>query len=342
MRNVLKFLVTFSVGFLIFGMVMERVGWGRAVEALGLLLSLKGIVLLILTFFITFVSISRWRLILKTQGNNFSLKDLWQLWVVGFTVSYLTPVALIGGEPLKIYLTGKNLSVPWPKSIASVLIENILEGTVFLVFLISGIMTFLFYGYFPSKVMAVSVFSVIGILIGLLFVFYLKALNKESILGWFLKLFGIEKKKIRDIKNGITILETEKEIIRFFSVYRNSFWKGLGLSFLRYLLLFLRVIILAIFLEEKVGIFKSLAIYGFTSLAFLFPLPAGLGSLEAASAFSFGVLGFSLAKGTVFGIVLRGVDLILCLGGLVLLVKFGVSLAGMKILEFIDKINFNK
>ena len=338
MRKVVKFLIALIVGGFIFWFVMGRAGWGRLNEALVLILSFKGILIILLTFVIAVISILRWKLILASQGLDTRAKDLGKVWVVGFAMDYLTPVALFGGEALRIYLTKKKFNLNWEKSAASVIIDKILDATLFLMFTIAGILAFLFYGYFPSRIMAWLVGLIILGLSGLLLLFYFKALNRESFLEWFLKVFGIKKEKIKNSANGKIIFDTEKEVIRFFSPKRKAFWKGLGFSFLRYFLLFLRVGLLIFFLKEGIEVSRVLAIYGFANLALLFPLPAGLGSLEAASAFSFGSLGLGFATGTIFGMVLRGADLLVCLVGLIFLVKFGAHLAGMKILEFIDSL----
>lgn len=338
MKKILKFVIALSIGLIIFGFVMGRAGWDRLSEAFVLFLSVKGVIIILLTFAIAAISVLRWKLILRAQGLDTRVKDLGKLWSVGFAMSYLTPVALFGGEAFRIYLTKKKFNFSWEKSAASVIIDKILDGTLFLMFLIAGILAFVFYGYFPSAMMAWLVALVILGLLGLLLLFYFKAVNRESVLEWFLKVFGIKKEKINNTVNGKIIFDTEKEVIRFFSPKRKAFWNGLGLSFLRYFLLFLRAGIIIFFLKEGIEVFRVLAIYGFANLGLLFPLPAGLGSLEAASAFSFGNLGLGFATGTIFGMVWRGADLFLCLIGLIFLVKFGAELAEVKILGFIDNL----
>lgn len=338
MKKILKFLIALLIGAVLFWLVMSRAGWQRLAEALVLLISFKGLLIILLTFLIGVISILRWKLILRAQGLDTRAKDLGQLWLVGFTISYLTPIALFGGEAFRIYLTKKKFNLGWEKSAASVVIDKILDGTLFLMFLIAGILAFLAYGYFPSQMMAWLVGLIILGLLGLLLLFYFKAVNRESTLEWFLKFLKIKKEKIKNTVNGKIIFDTEKEIIRFFNPKRKVFWEGLSLSFLRYFLLFLRAALLIFFLKEGTEVSRALAIYGFSNLALLFPLPAGLGSLEAASAFSFGALGLGFGVGTVFGLLWRSADLVLCLIGIFFLIKFGAELAEVKILQFIDNL----
>ena len=338
MKKVLSFLITLIVGVLIFGVIMRIVGLKRIQEALFLFLSFKGLVIVLLTFVIAVISILRWKLILQSQGFNLPTKELGKVWSIGFALSFLTPVALFGGEAFRTYLTKKKFNLSWEKSAASVAIDKILDGTLFLMFLIVGILAFLFYGYFPSRMFAWFVVLIIGGLLGLLLIFYFKALNKESVLEWFLKLFGIKKEKIEKSLNGKIIFDTEKEIIRFFSPKKKAFWKGLEMSFLRYFLLFLRTAILIFFLGEGIETTRALAVYGFSNFALLFPLPAALGSLETAGVLSFKTLGFDMASGTIFAMVLRGADLVLCLIGGIFILKFTLKITGEKILKFADNL----
>mgnify|MGYP000359583357 CR=1 FL=1 len=127
-------------------------------------------------------------------------------------------------------------------------------------------------------------------------------------------------------------------MIRFFSPQKAAFWKSLGLSFLRYFLLFFRVALLIFFLKGGIEIPRTLAVYGLANFALLFPLPAALGSLEAVSAFTFNALGLGAGQGTIFAMTWRAADLFLCLFGLIFGIKLGLNLAEKKLLDFIDRL----
>jgi uncharacterized protein (TIRG00374 family) len=338
MKKILKFLISFFIGIFIFWLVMKMVGWGKIGEALVLFSGFEGLIIILLTFTTAIIGVLQWKLILQSQGSNIPTKELGKLWLVGFMMSYLTPCTLLGGEALQVYLLKKRFNLNWEKSAASIIIDRILSGTFFLMFLIAGILAFCFYGHFPSDIMLWFIILVIGGLFGLLLLFYFKALNKESVLEWFLHFLGIKKEKIKNNKNGKIVFSTEKEVIRFFSPKKTAFWKSLGLSFLRYFLLFFRVSLLIFFLKGGIEISRTLAIYGLANFALLLPLPAALGSLEAAGAFSFNALGLGAGEGTIFAITLRSADLFLCLIGFIFGIKFGLNLAERKILEFIDRL----
>jgi len=322
MRKILKIFIPLFIGIVIFFVVIKKFQAKGINEAITLFFSFKGFLLFLLTLITCLISALKLRLIFRSKNLPISLKESAKIWLVGFGGSYFTPVAFLGGEPFQMHLIKKKFNTSWEKSIASVLIDKILDGTLFFAFMIAGVVAFSFYGHFPSKLLFSFSIFIISLVSGLLLIFYFLALHRASFLGWFLKFFGLRKKLIENSENGELILNTEQEVINFFSPKRKAFWEGLGLSYLRYFLLFFRTAILIFFLGEATGFFKSLAVYGFYNLSLTFPLPAALGSLEAFSTFIFSSLHFSGVNGISYALSLRGVDIIFALIGILILVSF--------------------
>jgi len=338
-KNLIYFLITLVIGFLIFVLMMKTVGWQRVFEALFLFVSLKGLVILLLTFLTAVLSIWRWRIILEKLTGRSEFKGLSKIWFAGFTFTYLlTPIAILGGEPVRVYLAKKFYSIDFKKSFSSIAIDRIFEWALFLIFTIGGIFTFLFYGNFPSRKMGWLVISVVGGLSLLLLFFFFKSLRKESALLWFLKVFGVKKEKIENLQNGNFIFGIEKEIINFLSLKKKVFWQIFGLSFLRYVVFFLRAFFLVFFLGGEMKLVRSFAIYGFNNLASISPVPAALGTLEATGILSFNTLGLGKAAGTIFAMVVREADLLMSLVGVVFLVIFILKLTGEKMLRFMEEL----
>ena len=338
MSSLIKFLIGLIIGIAIFWFVVNKVGWDVVSQSFVLFISLKGLAIVFLTFIISYLAVLRWKIILRSQGEKFDLKSLSKIWLVGYTISYLTPNAFLGGEVFRIYLSNKKLGLDYKKGTASVIIDKILDGTFFLLFAVVGVVAFVFNGNSLTNKLAWPIVIIIWLLGGLLLLFYFKALNRESIMEWFLKIFGLRKRQVQQSKNGKIIFDTEKEIIDFFSPKKKAFWEGITLSFIRYLLYFLRTVMMIFFLHRWIAPSSALAIHGFDSLSLMLPLPAGLGGLEAASAFVFKSLGFYLSQGIVLALVWRSADLIVCLFGIIFIVKYGMDLAQMKVLNFVDKL----
>ena len=129
----------------------------------------------------------------------------------------------------------------------------------------------------------------------------------------------------------------QKEVFEFFDIKKSQFWQALGITFLRYTFHFLRAVFLVFFIVGNIGFFKSLAVYGFANLSTLTPMPATLGALEVGQGIIFRVLGFGFSTGTVFSMVWRASDLVVCLVGAIFLVIYTVKLAEERVLKFFDK-----
>jgi uncharacterized protein (TIRG00374 family) len=317
---------------------MRIVGWGTIIQSLNLFFGFEGLLIFLLSVLIVFISGLKLRIIIKDQGYNLTVFDSVKMWLSGFAVSYLTPCALLGGEFFMISFLKKSFNIPLDKSVASVVIDKVINGTLFFVFVVSGVSLFFLYGNFPDQIISYWVALIIFSLFFILAVFYFKILREESLLKWILGFFGISEDKVKNNRNGQTLLKAEKDIIKAFSPKRKLFWEALGLSFLRYFLLFFRAGLIVFFLGEGVGIIKDLIIYAVASLSLVFPLPAALGSLETAGFFVFKNLGLEAAKGTIFAMTWRTADILLCIFGLFFAFRFASLLAEKKILSFIDKL----
>ncbi len=338
LNKAFKFCFSLLIGLFIFWLIMEIVGWNRVTDSFKLFFGFKGLIIFLLSILTVFISSLKLKLILQDQGHTLTVLDSLKMWLSGFAISYLTPCALLGGEFFMVYFLRNSFNIPLDKSVSSVLADKILNGTLFFLFIIIGVSLFFLYGNFPSQLINYWVALIILFLFFVLSIFYFKILRKESFLKWMLHFFGISETKIRHNHNGQMLLKAEKEIIRIFSLRRRIFWKALGLSFLRYFLLFFRAALIVFFLGEGIGVVKNLVVYGVTSLGLVVPLPAALGSLEAAGFFVFKNLSLDAAKGTIFAMTWRAADVILCILGLFFALRFGLIFAEKKILGFIDKL----
>ncbi len=343
MRKLFLFLLSLIMGLAIFGLATSKVGFEEIKEAFSLF-PISGLaIILILTALIALAGTWRLKFILKTQGYDLSFSKLAEVWLTGFAISYLTPIAIFGGEVFMIYALRRFFPLSWEKSSAAVFIHRVLDATIFVPLLVLGVFTFsLLAGSFPAAKIITAGGIMAAILIFLLAVFYVKSFRRESPLEWFLRLFGMNRKKLEKREGGRLILGAEKEIVSFFGLKKKEMWQGLGISLVKYLLIVARCWLLIFFFKGGWSIFNALSAYGFFNLAALVPVPAMLGSLEVAEGLVFSGLGLGANTGLAFSFLLRAMDVLICLIGIILLIKFGMKLIKVKIIELIDKVVFNK
>jgi uncharacterized protein (TIRG00374 family) len=323
MKGLIRFFITFFIGIFLFYFVVKEVGTKTIFSAISLFLKPEGLVILGVTFLIVLVGAIRWKEILKSEGEDVSLFLTMRYLVKGFTVDFLTPFSLFGGEAVRIFLMEKEVGVK--KSAFSALTDKIIDVTAHVFFLILGTIIFIFYSTVFHKTLLVYALGTIFSILFILFIFYGRVLKKKSFVDGVFSVLGVAKKYLHENDNGKSVVDVEKKIINFFSEKKKDFLKGILLSFLRHFLLLLRVFLIIYFVTESIDISNAVVTYGFVILSMILPLPASLGGLEAILALSFNAMGMGVVFGVVVAIVLRTADLFVCAVGMILFARLSLK-----------------
>lgn len=338
MKKIFFFLISLTIGAVIFGAVTSKVGSKEIVQAFSLFSWSGLLVILALTFFIALIDIWKLKFILKTQGHNLSYLNVAEVWLPGFAVTYLSPFFIWGGEVVMIYALRKKFNVAWEKSGAAVFIFRAIDATIFFPFLILGILTFpILIGYLPVGKMLIAGGILTGIFVALLITFYVKSFRGESVLEGLLKIFGKDRKKVEKTEGGRMFFEGEREVIKFFGPRKKAMWIAIGNSLIKYFLILIRAWLLIFFFKGGLSIMKAIAAYGFYNLTDLIPVPAQLGTLELSEVMVFQGFGMGAGVGIAFALVLRAMDSLECLMGIIIMIKIGFELIRKRIFEAIDK-----
>ncbi len=338
MKFFIKFSVLLILGLLAGGLVFNFTGWEGIKEAVILTFSLRGFAVVAVSGIIFVSAVWKWKFILKKMTGKRKFKGISRISISGFSITYLlTPIAIVGGEPLRAWLAKKEYGIGWEKSVASVIVERLFDWTIYVITTIGGLALFFFrYQLFSRKISFISLIFFFFLLF-LLFLFYFKNLRQKSFLKFFVKKFLGKQKE-----NEHIIVKIEKEITMFMSPAKKIFWQGMGMALVKYILIFGRISLLVFFLTKSSSLFDSFIVYAVTNLAMIAPTPATLGSMEIAGVLSFSALSFNVSSGAVLAIALRNAEIFLSLFGLFFLIKFLSSATEKKILGFMQKINNKK
>ena len=284
---------------------------------------------------LTFVQISiviyRWKLILESQGDKVPFWKLLAPKFVGFTISFLTPGLYVGGEPVRAYLLKKNTGIRLSKGFSSIIIDKILDFTYPLPFLIWALIYAMVKYDISWEAIGVFVF-ILMVLIFLLGVFYVQTYRGKGFFSSLARWFRLDKFKKLDkfIEKG---KHFEDLVITFFNHKQSLFIKGLILSFLGGLIVFVQFMIILNALGISANIVEILMMMVFMILAFLVPVPASIGSFEASQALVFVALGHPASIGVAFTLIIRMAEL----GKLAVGLTF-LSSIGLKFVRNIPKI----
>lgn len=326
-----KILLIFSfvLGLAIFLWFGRMVGWEEIWKSFGAFNWWQGLTIIALSFVIAYLGALRWREILKDCGVETSFVNLFKIYLGGYSMMYLFPILVWGGELYRMYGLVSEKNVDWRKTTASVVIERILEWTVNIIFILLGLGYFLYNVYLPPKELMIIFGIALMFFVSILSYFYLKAFGRESIVKKVVNRFF--KKEI-NIDNGALVVE--KEIYEFFDFRNSAFKKGVFLSVLRSLVMQLRAWVLVFFLGSMIGFWPSLSVLGFTYVSSLIPIPTSLGSHEALQFFAFSSLGIATSMATAFAMIIRAAEIVVSSIGIVFLIRSGFSLIGNKFLNY--------
>lgn len=333
MRKFILFLFSFFIGFGLFVWVGKTIGWQEVKNAFLVFTGWQGLVIFGLTLLTALIGTLKWQEILKGEGVSVSFKKLLGPYLAGFSLMFLIPIVLLGGEIFRGYVLKEKDSVVWSKGMASVIIDRILEWTANLTVILFGILLFLYNIGLPPKNLILVFGGVFLVFAAATAFFYFKVSKKESIVKFCLKMLGL---KILNEQN--TFLEIEKVIFGFFRARKKSMWNAFSLSFLRAGVMWIRTWLLIMFLGKGIGWLPALSILGFSYLAVMIPIPTALGSHEAIQVFSFSSLGLAASSATAFTMIIRGAELILSLIGVVILFRLGSGLLKNALFKKIDNL----
>ena len=320
MRKFFLFLISLFFGIGLFVWIIKTVGWQEIKLVFISFSGWQGLIILGLTIITVLFGVWKWRFILKSQGHNIPIIELVKTYLAGNAISFLAPMLLFGGELFRGYSLKEKHSIPWESAISSVMIDRILETTLYLLTIFLGLIYFLFKIGLPPKNLGIILGATLIFFGGATAIFYFKSFRRESIIKSFLRAFNSKSNEQN------SLVEIEKEIFNFFGPKKKKMWQGFGLSFLRVFSNLARFWILIIFLGKSIGFLSAVSILGFFYLAVMLPIPAALGSHEAVQSFAFNGLGLGANTGTALALIIRGAELIMVLIGAMFFLRLGFQL----------------
>jgi len=311
MKKLLFFLVSSLAGIGLFAWAIEKIGWDQIWATFRGFSVWSVFVILGLSILIVLIGSWKWQVILKSQGYRLPFAKVFRAYLIGFSLDYLTPFAMFGGEIVRGYSL-KEDSLTWEKIIASIGADKILDCIAIFFTITSGLL--LFNDRFSSSLVGPKIIlAALLLIISVILFFYFKVKKKESVVKFFIELIGLEKSK-----SGEAVVRVEKEI---FSIFRQK--KHLAeislLTVLRLAVLLIRHWVLLYLLGMNIDLFGAFSILSFTFLTYFFPTPALLGSHEVVQSFVFPFYGFRSGAGAAFTLALRIGDLFAAFGGLIFL-----------------------
>ena len=267
--------------------------------------ALSVIILFIINAVILLLFSSRWWLIARALGHDMPYIALAKYRLASFGVSYFTPGPQFGGEPLQVYLLKKRHNIPTATALASVSLDKILELLANFTFLALGILIVVWQGLFFQAFSGVLILTSAGIVL-LLLIYLVAMLLGKTPLAWTFGRLPLLKRDTPSLnKIRQTLLNAEAQIGKFCSQKPLVILQATLLSAFIWLAMLGEYALALRFFGLETSLLNVLAIIIFARLAFLTPLPGGLGALEAGQVYAMQMLGFNPILGVSISLFIR-------------------------------------
>ncbi|OGO36176.1 MAG: hypothetical protein A2W35_10420 [Chloroflexi bacterium RBG_16_57_11] len=263
---------------------------------------------------------SRWWLALRAQGHRLGYWSIFRYRMAAFAISYFTPGTQFGGEPLQVYTISSRHAIPAATAVASVTLDKLFELLANFTFLVVGILVILQKKLILNLSSGVGTFGAAGLL-ALPLAYLVLLWCGRSPLSWLVtRLSGRLPATLKARLKVRTILDVAKTAEgQLHSLFRRKplavLWV-VGASALIWLLSLAEFWLALWVLGAKLDVWQAVAVLTVSRLAFMTPVPAGLGALEAGQMLALGSMGFNPAIGLAISLWIRVRDTALGLIGL--------------------------
>jgi uncharacterized protein (TIRG00374 family) len=273
------------------------------------------VTLLAVSFIAILFMTLRWWLVVRAENSKAPFVQMIGYRLAAFGMSYFTPGPQVGGEPLQILYLRRNHQMTVARSTATVIMDKLLEFLVNVLFLAAGLYAVIGQGLFP-----LTGNQLFGGLIPLLLLIMIPPVH--------LVLLYIGKFPVSSLVLAIQNRIGRKKPLRLVTVsermagifMRRHPWAMLSAilaSALAWICMWAEYWLMAQFILVDMTVWQALAGMTLLQIAFMFPLPAGLGAMEASQVFVLGAMGFPPSAGLTMSLLMRGRDMLI--GGLGLL-----------------------
>lgn len=261
---------------------------------------------------------ARWWLILQALDETISFSTIFSYRLTSFGVSYFTPGPQFGGEPLQVYFLNRVNRVESVPAVTSVFLDKLLELLVNFTVLLAGIFLIVSSGIFRDVVGGWAWMLLAGIMV-IPTVHLIALWTGRSPVTNILRQLRFEQHRLAVwVKVFSTVQQAESQISNLLQAKPGIFFSTAGLSALSWVLMGVEYHFITHFIGFDMTLPQVLVAFFASRIAFLLPLPGGLGALEASQVLAINAIGGTAAVGLAISLIMRARDILIGLAGLVL------------------------
>lgn len=286
---------------------------------------LTGLVAIALLDIVIVLTMSgRWWFLLRGLGHHLPYLQLCGYRLAAIGISYFTPGPQFGGEPLQVWSLTRFHGVASNVAIAAVTVDKLLELVVNFTILVWGVVVVVQTAFgqtavFPtqSTLLATGFALALWCLpLSLLLLLARGTAPLSALLRWASGCWPWLQQRPWFEKMNQTVTESERQIVALWQHAPRQPFLALLVTLLNWALWFGEFWLMYALLGVRLGLAELLVLLTAARIAFLLPLPSGLGSLEAGQVLAVMAIGETAVLGLSATLLIRLRDLVLAGFGL--------------------------
>ena len=264
---------------------------------------------------------ARWWIIVRAENSSVPFLPLVGYRLSVFGLSYFTPGPQVGGEPLQVIYLQRNHGLSFARATSAVIMDKLLEFLV----------NFILIGIGAWAIVRVGLVSESGnrLTLSLIGLVVLPVWPIVHIILLYNGILPISRILLRqpflpkDPTSIRLVIVAERMASAFCRKHLRAMFLAIGVSLLSILGIVTEYYLMVTFLGMSINAIQIFAALTAMQVAFLMPLPGGLGALEASQVFALGAFGQPASAAISLTLLMRARDILN--GGI------GLLLAGRRI-----------
>lgn len=265
-------------------------------------------VILVINAVVIALMTARWWIIVRAENPSLPFLPLIGYRLSVFGLSYFTPGPQVGGEPLQVLYLQRNHGLSFARATSAVIMDKLLEFLV----------NFILIGVGAWAIFRVGLVSGTGIRLNL------SLIGLAVLLVWPLVHVALLYRGIAPVSRILLrqpfiqkdhpairlIVVAERMASAFCRKHVRSMFAAIGVSLLSVLGIAIEYYLMVSFLGMQIDAVQVFAALTAMQVAFLMPLPGGLGALEASQVFALGAFGQPASAAISLTLLMRGRDIL--------------------------------
>lgn len=251
---------------------------------------------------------ARWWIIVRSENPSVPFLPLAGYRLSVFGLSYFTPGPQVGGEPLQVIYLQRNHGLSFARATSAVIMDKLLEFLANFILIGVGMWAIVRVGLVSGNGIryTLSMTGLAGLLILPIVYIILLYSGIAPLAKILLRLPFIQK----DHPGIRLIIVSERMASAFCRKQARAMFIAIGASLLSIIGIATEYYLMVNFLGMKINLIQVFAALTAMQVAFLMPLPGGLGALEASQVFVLGAFGQPASAAIGLTLLMRGRDIL--------------------------------